>query len=581
MVHEMGPVIVWFRQDLRLGDNPALHAARELIEKAKEESDSAETRHSIIPVFIWAPEEEGRWTPGGASRYWLHHSLAALAASLEKRGSRLILRIATATAAAPMAASPSKPESGTLAQLRDIIRETGARAVLWNRRYEPEIIARDKFIKEKLRADGLTAESYNAALLHEPWTIKNKSGNPFQVFTPYWRHCLTLQPPGDPLPAPAHLTPAPPGGLRSRKLTDLGLEPAIDWAAGIRHAWTPGESGAHAALLRFTAHVDEDASGEGKDSPGDPPLLSYEEQRNLPARRGTSRLSPHLHFGEISPRQIWHAVQHAAQQRHVSPPVWTKWQYMSEIGWREFSHHLIYHYPHTAQHPLREEFARFPWLVLPDNARPDLAHDTSSGGVHGKPDAGATTPIHSIPEGKRRRPHPGESHPLAEARRRYNAWTRGQTGYPLVDAGMRELWTTGWMHNRIRMVVASFLVKHLLLSWQDGAHWFWDTLVDADLAQNTAGWQWTAGCGADASPYFRIFNPITQGEKFDPKGEYIRRWIPQLRHLPDKYIHAPWTAPSDILLHAHITLGTTYPYPVVDHTEARKAALEALATLKI
>ncbi len=466
------PALVWFRIDLRLSDNPALLAA---------------VKHGgpVAPVFIWAPEEEAPWEPGGASRWWLHQSLAALDISLQKIGSKLIIR-----------------HGPTLETLRALVKETGATAVFWNRRYEPVVIERDAVVKKELRADGLAVESFNAALLHEPWTIQNQSGKPFQVFTPYWRHCLTKPSPPDPLPAPKKIEP-PARWPKSVPLDSLALEPKIKWAETMRATWQPGEAGAAAQLKRFAAQG----------------FTHYAEMRDRPDHTGTSRISPHLHFGEISPRQIWHAlVQHGNNSR-----------YLAEIGWREFAHHLLYHFPHTPTEPLRETFKKFPW-------RKDKAF--------------------------------------------LKAWQRGRTGYPLVDAGLRELWTTGWMHNRVRMVVGSFLVKDLLLSWREGAAWFWDTLVDADLAQNTLGWQWTAGCGADAAPYFRIFNPASQGEKFDPRGDYVRKWCPELAKVPDKYIHTPHEAPAEILAAAGVKLGRTYPERIISHSIAREVAMEAFAKLK-
>jgi deoxyribodipyrimidine photo-lyase len=393
-----------------------------------------------------------------------------------------------------------------------LLRETGAQAVFWNRRYEPAIIARDQKIKQALRESGMEAESYNAALLHEPWTVRNKSEKPFQVFTPFWKHCLTLEEPGEPLAAPTTLA-APKAWPRSAQLADFQLEPRIDWAAGFRATWQPGAAGAFAQLDRFLDHA----------------VLRYTEDRNRPDLTGTSRLSPHLHFGEISPRQIWHRVRHFAEANNISPAQWRGWQYLSEVGWREFAHHLLFHFPQTIDRPLRADFERFPWKLQEDW--------------------------------------------LA-------AWTRGATGYPLVDAGMRELWHTGWMHNRVRMVVGSFLVKNLLISWTEGARWFWDTLVDADLAQNTLGWQWISGCGADAAPYFRIFNPISQGEKFDPRADYVRRWVPELARLPIDSIHAPWQATPLEMAQAGVVLGKTYPRPIVDHAKARETALAAFAKLK-
>jgi len=291
-------------------------------------------------------------------------------------------------------------------------------------------------------------------------------------------------------------------------LAALKLEPKRDWAAGLRAAWRPGSAGAGAELQRFL-----------RDG-----LLAYDDGRNRPDRVGTSRLSPHLHFGEISPRQIWHAVRRFAEAQSIPAVTWRHWQFLTELGWREFAHHLLFHFPHTPKQSLRCEFAQFPWRDNPAWLR---------------------------------------------------AWQRGQTGYPLVDAGLRELWATGWMHNRVRMVVASFLVKNLLIPWQQGARWFWDTLMDADLANNTLGWQWTAGCGADAAPFFRIFNPVSQGEKFDPEGGYVRRWVPELARLPDRWIHQPSQAPPDMLAAAGVELGRTYPRPIVSLLVSREVALEA------
>jgi len=433
------PSLVWFRLDLRLEDNPALSAARE-------------RGGPVIPVFVHAPEEDGDWPPGGASRWWLHQSLVSLTERLEKAGSRLILR-----------------RGPSLEALRALARETGAQAVLWNRRYEPAAIDRDRHLKETLRADGLAAESSNSALLFEPWTVANKTGRPFQVFTPFWRHCLTLEEPAQPLAGPRSC-PAPDQWPQSEPLESFALEPRPNWAGGLRSAWQPGETGAQANLRRFCERA----------------FADYPNQRNRPDLAGTSRLSPHLHFGEIGPRQIWHALKTFATRRGLGTRDWRQSQFLAEIGWREFAHHLLYHFPHTPAEPLRPEFARFPW-----------------------------------------RRNPGW----------LEAWQSGRTGYPIVDAGMRELWTTGWMHNRVRMIVASFLVKDLLIDWREGARWFWDTLVDADLASNTLGWQWTSGCGADAAPYFRIFNPILQGQKFDPNGDYVRCWVLELGRLLAERIH--------------------------------------------
>jgi deoxyribodipyrimidine photo-lyase len=474
--------LVWFRRDLRLADNPALEAA-------------AATGEPVIPVYIFAPGEESPWAPGGASRWWLHGSLSQLCSSLHAIGSSLCIR----------------QSENSLATLEELARECGARRILWNRCYEPAAIERDQKIKSALRDAGLETESYNGTLLHEPWTIRTQGGGPFQVFSAFWRSCKSLDDPPEPKPAPEALR-APASWPGTHTLESLGLLPTLDWPGGLKAAWTPGSDAAHSHLERFLAESFDD----------------YGNQRDRPAVRGTSRLSPHLHFGEIGPREIWHATRrHAlAGHRHSS---WRDSQFLAEIGWREFAYHLLFHFPRTPEQPLKENYARFPWKSDPASLR---------------------------------------------------AWQRGATGYPIVDAGMRELWHTGWMHNRVRMIAASFLVKDLLLPWTEGARWFWDTLVDADLASNTLGWQWVAGCGADAAPFFRIFNPTTQGIKFDGAGDYVRRWVPEIAALPDEWLHRPWEAPSHVLEASGVTLGRTYPHPLVDHTAARNAALAALATVK-
>ena len=476
------PTLVWFRQDLRIADNPALHAAWK-------------RGGPVIPVYIRSPEEEGAWSPGGASKWWLHQSLRALETDLRSLGSGLVIR-----------------RGSSLTELKELTSDTGATAVFWNRRYEPAIIERDKLIKAALPAEGVEAESFNGGLLFEPWTIANKSAKPFQVFTPFWKTCLTHPEPTPPLPSPASL-PRPRAWPQSLELEALELEPRIKWAEGLRTAWKPGSQGAAEHLRRFLEE----------------PVLNYSNDRNRPDVVGTSRLSPYLHFGEISPRQVWLAARKRGEAAGLGEKAWKSWQFLTEIGWREFAHHLLFYFPHTPTEPLRSDFKKFPW-------------------------------------------RPNEQW--------LRAWQQGRTGYPMVDAGMRELWTTGWMHNRVRMVVASFLVKNLLISWQDGARWFWDTLVDADLASNTLGWQWTAGCGADAAPYFRVFNPISQGEKFDADGDYVRQWVPELRRLPLEWIHKPWEAPSTLLLEARVKLGENYPEPMVSHAIAREVALEAYGKIR-
>lgn len=493
--------IVWFRHDLRVEDNPALRAA-------------VDRGGPVVPVFIWAPDEEGDWPPGAASRWWLHHSLAALAADLKLLGSRLILRTAP-----------------TQAALDDLVEATGADAVFWNRRYEPAILRRDAAVSAHLAGRNVAAVASNGSLLFEPTAIANQQGLPYKVFTPFWKACLAAKPPPEPLGAPATI-PAPGRWPKSVDLNSFELLPRIDWAAGMREAWTPGERGAHDRLVQFLE--------EG--------IRDYDEERNAPAAAmGTSRLSPHLHFGEIGPRQIRQAVlERLARARGDTLDAGAE-VYLREIGWREFAHHLLFHFPETPAEPLNERFRGFPWSD-PERGR---GRKTPSGGLKVGP---------------------------AEA---LAAWQRGRTGFPMVDAGMRELWHTGWMHNRVRMIVASFLVKDLMISWQAGARWFWDTLVDADLANNTLGWQWTAGCGADAAPFFRVFNPVGQGEKFDPGGDYVRRWVEELRDWKGDDIHQPFDDDADALFRSGgREVGEPYPAPIVDHAMARDHALAEYRKLR-
>ncbi len=498
--------IFWFRQDLRLSDNPGLIAAVNW---------AAENQGKVIPVYIWAPDEEGMWPPGGATRVWLNESLKALAKEIEKHGSRLRLFEADPQN------SGDKPKQTSLSILEAVAEELGAGAVFWNRRYEPAAIARDKEIKSTLKAKGLTVETFNGALLLEPWQVATKEGKPYQVFTPYWRTCLSqiqveLEPPPE---APKIISSKKLAATDTEKLRfecsleDLHLLPHIKWEKGITEAWMPGEKGALKQLDKFL--------NDGLDD--------YSEMRNRPDIEGVSRMSPHLHFGEISPRSLWFIIKEKAEHFKNEKSKAAALSYLREVGWREFSHHLLYYFPQTPTEPLRGDFKLFPWEKNPEALR---------------------------------------------------AWQKGLTGYPIVDAGMRELWHTGIMHNRVRMIVASFLVKHLRLPWLAGAQWFWDTLVDADLAQNTMGWQWSAGCGADAAPYFRVFNPILQGEKFDTDGAYVRKWVPELAKMKSKYIHKPWEAPPLELIAAGVTLGENYPLPIVEHGEARNLALAAFQKLK-
>ena len=470
------PIIVWFRLDLRVADNPALNAA-------------AQSEQPIVPLYILDHQTDGVRPAGGASLWWLHHSLENLGKSLKELGAPLVLRRGPA-----------------LEILQQVVKETGASKVIWNRRYEPGAVARDKKIKEALRDSDIDVESYNGALLNEPWEIKTKQGTAYRVFTPYYKAVMERGGIEKPVPAPKSLTAAD-TAPDSDALSDWNLLPTKpDWASGLREMWRPGESGALKRLEDFL----------------DGPVSSYKADRDIPGKDATSRLSPHLHFGEISPRQVWHQTVAVEQSSGTET-------FLKEIIWREFGYTLLFDNPEMPQEPLQDKFKSFPWK---NNAK------------------------------------------------HLKAWQKGRTGYPIVDAGMRELWNTGIMHNRVRMIVASFLVKHLLIHWREGEAWFWDTLVDADLASNTANWQWVAGCGADAAPYFRIFNPMTQGEKFDPAGKYVRRWVPELKDLPDDVVHEPWKADGDVLAEAGVTLGKTYPTPIVDHKTARQRALDALETIK-
>ncbi|MFO1424860.1 MAG: deoxyribodipyrimidine photo-lyase [Candidatus Competibacteraceae bacterium] len=476
----MSTALVWFRRDLRLTDNPALHRA-------------ASEHERVVPVYIHSPHEEAPWEPGAASRWWLHHSLVALDGALRRRNSRLVLR-----------------QGDSLPALRALLQETGAAAAYWNRLYEPATVARDRAVKAALRADGIVAESHQATLLIEPWALLKADETPYQVFTPFWKACLGKLPLAAPLPVPQ--LSGPRRWPDSPPLDALDLLPRIRWDEDLAAAWQPGEAGAHAQLERFCEVA----------------LTGYARWRDWPGREGVSRLSPYLHFGEIGPRQIWAATTNATG----GDPLGDKGTetFLREIGWREFAHYVLYHWPHTPEQPLQERFAAYPWR-----------------GDHGD---------------------------------LLRAWQRGQTGYPMVDAGMRQLWRTGWMHNRARMLVASFLVKNCRIPWQEGARWFWDTLVDADLASNTLGWQWTAGCGTDAAPYFRIFNPIRQSEQFDPDGAYIRRWVPELAGLPAPAIHQPWTLSPAEQQATGFTPGLDYPNPVVDFAASRAEALAGFERIR-
>ncbi|MGL4727849.1 MAG: cryptochrome/photolyase family protein [Bosea sp. (in: a-proteobacteria)] len=486
-VIDQSPSLVWFRDDLRLADNPALAAA---IRRGA----------PVFCVYIQDDASQGPRRLGAASKWWLSRSLKALSAEIQAKGGKLHVM------------------SGACAGLIDqIVQAAKPGAVFWNRRYGQAERDIDAAIKASLKAQGIAAETFNSHLLNEPWEVTTQAGTPMKVFTPYWRAARALGEPASPVPAPARIQAASlPPALEPlcRSIDSLDFEPTSpDWATGMRAEWQPGEAGAANRLDVFL---------EGA-------LKGYGEDRNRPDYLSTSKLSPHLRFGEIGPRQVWHAAKSAVMSGQSRAPERDLDKFLAEIGWREFAFHLLFHNPELATRNFNPKFDDFAW-------RSDSAA--------------------------------------------LKAWQKGQTGYPLVDAGMRELWTTGWMHNRVRMVVGSFLVKHLMLDWREGERWFWDTLVDACPANNTASWQWVAGTGADAAPYFRIFNPFGQGEKFDTAGDYVRRWVPELGKLRQDLIHRPWEAPPAILLGAGVKLGVDYPKPVVDHDAARARALAALSALK-
>jgi len=475
------PILHWFRNDLRLADNRALSAA-------------VASGAPVVCVYVLDDETPGRWKMGGASRWWLHMSLASLAEALSARGNKLVLA-----------------QGDVREVLPRIARDVGAAGVTFTRAYEPYAIAAEHDLKSAFDKKGVSFKRYGGALLREPEQVRTKSDEPYKVYTPFWRALSAGIEIGKPQPAPESI-PAPRKPVKSLRLAALELLPKKpDWAGGLRAAWTPGEAAAKARLEAFLKSA----------------IASYASDRDKPGIEGTSRLSPHLHFGEISPCMCWYrACDVAARGGTLGRGHET---YLRELVWREFSYNLLVHWPDLPEKPFRPEFAAFPWRPNAKNLK---------------------------------------------------LWQKGQTGYPIVDAGMRELWQTGYMHNRVRMIAASFLIKHLRISWQEGEAWFWDTLVDADLASNAASWQWVAGSGADAAPYFRVFNPVLQGRKFDTDGSYVRRYVPEIAGLPTEFLHAPWEAPPEVLEAAHIKLGTTYPKPMVDHGAARAEALAAYDDLK-
>lgn len=471
----MTTAIVWFRNDLRVADHPALHHA-------------AASGARVLPVYIHAPEELAPWQPGSASRWWLHHSLHALRETLARLGATLVIR-----------------RGASADCLRQLAGESGAREVHWNRAYEPAAAQRDRVVTEQLTAAGIACRPHHAALLFEPGSVLAQTGRPYQVFTPFWHACQRQAASPTPLGSP-HALPPPAGRFDTLTVDALGLLPSLPWYTGLHDTWRPGESAAHQRLQAFCQSA----------------LADYPHWRDFPDRPGTSRLSPYLHFGEITPQQITWTLRDYAQRAEHPGIVRAVEAVLRQLVWREFAHHILHHFPHTADAPLNPRFRDFPWRHDPALLR---------------------------------------------------AWQLGHTGVPIVDAGMRQLWQTGWMHNRVRMLVASFLVKNCRIHWREGARWFWDTLIDADLANNSLNWQWVAGCGADAAPYHRIFNPVLQGEKFDRNGRYVRRWLPELAALPDRWLHQPWLAPRAELAAAGVQLGRDYPEPVVDLAATRRQAL--------
>lgn len=474
------PIILWFRQDLRLSDHPALTAALAAGEP-------------ILCLYVLDDVTPKSWAMGGASRWWLHHSLARLAADLEARGASLTLR------------------SGPAAKvIEGLIAETGATGVYFTRGHAPWSAAEEQAVKRVCEKAGAQCRRFGGFLLFEPEDIRNGSGEPYKVYTPFSRACFAAPAPRVPKPAPKSI---PGFAAKSEKLASFALLPKKpDWSKGFSPLWQPGEAGAQARLKEFLKNR----------------IAIYGEQRNFPGIEATSGLSPHLHFGEASPNQLWHAAK-AEMAKAAGKLDKTGETFLKEVLWREFSYHLLHHWPDLPDNPFKPEYANFPW---------------------------------------------------AKNRKGLKEWQKGLTGYPIVDAGMRELWRTGFMHNRVRMIAASFLIKDLLIPWQEGERWFWDTLVDADIGANAASWQWVAGSGADAAPYFRIFNPVLQGEKFDPDGAYVRAHVPELARMPAEFIHKPWEAPALVLHAAGVKLGENYPERIIEHDFARDRALAALKTLK-
>ena len=465
--------IHWFRQDLRLHDNPALFAAAE--------------QGVVLPIYILDEVNSEHKQMGEASRCWLYYALSELNKSL---GNKLLV-------------FSGSPELIIL----DLIKRYQVTQVNWNRCYEPWRITRDQELKKLLIEHSIKVQSFNGSLLWEPWEIQKTDGTPYRVFTPFYQNgCLKASPPRIPLPPPSQLNIVEVANLEPHPLDKLQLLPNKPWGKILSEQWSISED---SGLDRLRDFIEND-------------LADYKIGRDVPAQNSTSRLSAYLHFGQISPNQAWYAIRSIGNNENIDT-------FCRELAWREFSYSLLYYNPDLPIKNLQDKFNYFGWR----NNEQDLL-----------------------------------------------SWQKGQTGIPLIDAGMRELWQTGYMHNRVRMLVGSFLVKNLLIDWRHGERWFWDCLYDADLASNSASWQWVAGCGADAAPYFRIFNPVTQGQKFDPQGKYIRKYVPELAELPDKYIFAPWEAPAAVLKFAKVELGVNYPLPIVDLKLSRERALNEYQLLK-
>lgn len=474
------PIVVWLRNDLRLDDNPAL-------------AHAAATGRPVVPLLVLDEEGKGGRPIGGAHKWWLHHSILALSQALEAAGSGLVLRRGASADVVPA-----------------LVREAGAGALWFNRRYDQAADALDDEIADSMPE--IDTEAFRGHILHDPAAVKTKTGGYYKVYTPFWKTLTSGPAPRDPIDAPTRIA-RPAGGLPASD--DLGswalLPTGPDWSAGFAPDWVPGEASAHKRFALFCETLLDD----------------YPRGRERPAEDATSRMSPHLRWGEISPFRLWREADAAAARRPV--PAGAMERFRKELVWRDFNYHLLFHFGPLASRNVNARFDAFPWRTAPGELR---------------------------------------------------AWRKGLTGYPIVDAGMRQLWQTGWMHNRLRLITGSFLTKDLLIDWREGERWFWDTLIDGDEASNTSQWQWIGGSGADAQPFFRIFNPVAQGRKFDAAGDYIRRYVPELAALSGQDIHAPWTADAAVLAKAGVELGKTYPAPIVDHAEARDRALAAFRSLR-